>query len=594
MIQLNGSLNILPHNNHVNKIIKTQNHSLNNSFSFDERSNELNSSNNNRNGSTSKLNLLKQNQMNRSNSVDIATNNRRITNLNNNTQQMKKSTDLTTHTLIELHKFLKDKQIYTNPSDNFKRRTIVLIRSSTKKALTPLNSTKHKHGTNNQEINYNGEFGFHLQTYGLVNSTTKQTEFICFVNNVQANSPAQQSGLSNGDVILAIDGICINEFKSLNEIMLHVRNKQELRLVIMCENICKKIQLKQRYTKLKQMINDKKLELERITKQEENILKKFQSPIEINHTNCFISPNKIENSTDIIKNSTPNDQMLSSTSSTSSNSSSSSSSLAVTPNGKKIPAIIAAVMAKSGHNISRSSPNGTARIQVETFTSPLAIPSTSSSVISFEETPSSSDASKHTSSSSFNKPELLFLKQTPRMSRSALSSSMSFLTKLNNNFKATPKLATQFTNPPMDRLEISDPELLLRAKANSLEINIDNQENFIDKDQDVKIKIVNYVSLSDSFTPALSSLSSSTTSSSLSSSSSISPNLSLTNSVIDKSFNSSNEIDRGVGCGIGTVTNQTDKSIDCNNNQHKFSNDNNVLKMPILKYASENYVITRL
>ena len=171
---------------------------------------------------------------------------------------------------------------------------------------------------------------------------------------------------------------------------------------------------------------------------------------------------------------------------------------------------------------------------------------------------------------------------------------MSFLTKLNNNFKATPKLATQFTNPPMDRLEISDPELLLRAKANSLEINIDNQENFIDKDQDVKIKIVNYVSLSDSFTPALSSLSSSTTSSSLSSSSSISPNLSLTNSVIDKSFNSSNEIDRGVGCGIGTVTNQTDKSIDCNNNQHKFSNDNNVLKMPILKYASENYVITRL
>ena len=84
-----------------------------------------------------------------------------------------------------------------------------------------------------------------------------------------------KAGLNNGDVILAIDGICIDKFKSLNEIMSHVRGKLELRLVIMAENICKKIQLKQRYAKLKQMITDKKLELDRISKQEEAIRKKY-------------------------------------------------------------------------------------------------------------------------------------------------------------------------------------------------------------------------------------------------------------------------------------------------------------------------------
>jgi hypothetical protein len=91
----------------------------------------------------------------------------------------------------------KEKQIYTNPTDNFKRRTIVLVRSANKKVVTPLGSSKLRHNLQPNEsnaANSQGEFGFHLQTYGLVNSSTKQTEFICFCNNVQPQSPAQQVG----------------------------------------------------------------------------------------------------------------------------------------------------------------------------------------------------------------------------------------------------------------------------------------------------------------------------------------------------------------------------------------------------------------
>ena len=118
------------------------------------------------------------------------------------------------HSIIQMHKFFKEKNIYSDPHDNYKRRTILLVKGGGRSTQSPAH----------YEANHS-EFGFHLQSYGLVNTSTQQTEFICFVNNVQANSPAQQSGLSNGDVLLALDNIPINEFRNLNEIMRHVRSK---------------------------------------------------------------------------------------------------------------------------------------------------------------------------------------------------------------------------------------------------------------------------------------------------------------------------------------------------------------------------------
>jgi hypothetical protein len=625
MIKLNGSFHNMPPRQ-IKKMINNtnnNNNSLNHLFSNDDKTNL----------ESLKLNLLKTSHMNRSNSVDLSVKKKQNTTINTTTTN-DSLVHVTTSTLIELHKFLKEKQIYSHPNDNYKRRTIVLVRSLSKKSsFTPSTSSKQRHvsltdsfttnnnnNNNTTNNNNNGEFGFHLQTYGLVNSSTKQTEFICFVNNVQQNSPAQHAGLNNGDVILAIDGICIDEFKSLNEIMAHVRNKLELRLVIMCENICKKIQLKQRYAKLKQKISDKKLELERISMQEESIRKKYLISSPLNNTNnnviiengCFISPNQISSS-EFINNSTPNNNinelLIMSSSSSCSSSGSSASSLALTPNilnhhdpptppplppqlvnvaSLLPPPVPVIIIDDNNNNKSKLSSNGTARITVENKFTPVIVNSTSLSASSFESSLSSSSSNeietpnsniKLLSTNNNNKQDLI-LKQTPRMSRSALSSSMSFLSKLNNNLRGGGTHLKQ-TNPSSQ--QIIQLKLKEETPNNSIE----------------KLKLINNnnISLPDSFinTMLSSSLSSSTTCSSLSStsSSSVSPNLSLSNSITDnKSFNLINDIDGGVGVGIGLVAATTTIPPPASTATEHY--DLSLINSNIYKYTSDNYVITRL
>lgn len=111
--------------------------------------------------------------------------------------------------LIQIHKFFKEQKIYTDPNDNYKRRTIVLLRTNNGQNKQNLNLSKNKlsesslifkstssnktNGDANSMQNCNeGEFGFNLQSYGLLNSHSKQTEYICFVDNVQPKSPAKR------------------------------------------------------------------------------------------------------------------------------------------------------------------------------------------------------------------------------------------------------------------------------------------------------------------------------------------------------------------------------------------------------------------
>jgi hypothetical protein len=167
----------------------TANKKLNRSFSTDLNYNKHKLDKSNSSCTTARIPLSKLNQDNNIQSVSI--------------KDYKDS-------LIKMHKILKEKKIYSHPKDNYKRRTIILVRNSSQNQNTTLPS------------DVNSEFGFHLESYGLVNTATQMTEFICFVNNVQPNSPAKQAGLQNGDVILAVDSIEINKFKDLNEIMRHV------------------------------------------------------------------------------------------------------------------------------------------------------------------------------------------------------------------------------------------------------------------------------------------------------------------------------------------------------------------------------------
>lgn len=109
-----------------------------------------------------------------------------------------------------------------------------------------------------------GEFGFNLQAYGFLNKLTQQTEYICFVRNVESNSPASRAGLQSGDVLLAIDGVCLSEFRSFAEITQHVRGKNELRLVLMAENISKRIQCQLKAEQIRRILVEKRAQLDKV------------------------------------------------------------------------------------------------------------------------------------------------------------------------------------------------------------------------------------------------------------------------------------------------------------------------------------------
>lgn len=134
--------------------------------------------------------------------------------------------------IIEIHKFFKEKNIYSDPSDNYKRRTIVLVKSNhNSSGASSGSSSRNSHMFDSFHNSSNSDFGFHLQSYGLINTTTNLTEFICFVDNVQPGSPAKHAGLNNGDVLLALDGIPINEFTNLHEIIKHVKGNSNLKFL---------------------------------------------------------------------------------------------------------------------------------------------------------------------------------------------------------------------------------------------------------------------------------------------------------------------------------------------------------------------------
>ena len=117
-----------------------------------------------------------------------------------------------------------------------------------------------------------------------------------------------------------------------------MKGKNELRLVVMCENVCKKIQLQQRLESIKAKLNSKKEQLERLNKQQEAILNKkdtfnsFTSPLSsstsssmtnssISESHLYptsplfsqgtdmnlLSPELVLNSSMMLKNSTPYD-----------------------------------------------------------------------------------------------------------------------------------------------------------------------------------------------------------------------------------------------------------------------------------------------
>ncbi len=167
--------------------------------------------------------------------------------------------------LILMHKFLKERHLYALQANElngeYKHRTVFLARNSSSA------SSYNPSGGN--------EFGFNLQTYGLLNSLTKLTEYICFINNVQARSSARRAGLTNGDILLAIDNIRIEQFKRFDDIVKHVKGKSELCLIIFPESTCKRVQYQLRIAQIEKCLAEKNELVRKLLGDEETIIKKY-------------------------------------------------------------------------------------------------------------------------------------------------------------------------------------------------------------------------------------------------------------------------------------------------------------------------------
>lgn len=88
-----------------------------------------------------------------------------------------------------------------------------------------------------------------------MNKAKNHIECIFYVNRVETDSPAHISGLRVGDVPLAVDGIRIDEFKGLKAIYNYAKERNTIRLVVISENISKRIDYQRRVNELEVNFN---------------------------------------------------------------------------------------------------------------------------------------------------------------------------------------------------------------------------------------------------------------------------------------------------------------------------------------------------
>ncbi|WAR10138.1 GRASP-like protein [Mya arenaria] len=128
----------------------------------------------------------------------------------------------------ELEHLEFDKAITTDPSDNLKRRTLQLTRSDRKKS-----------------------WGFTLQTYGITHKLTSDTEIMTYVDYVELDGLAYLAGMRKGDVIVSVNG---NKVGVINHQQLVAQIRlagDKLRLVVLFEDCCRKVDLHERFIRLK-------------------------------------------------------------------------------------------------------------------------------------------------------------------------------------------------------------------------------------------------------------------------------------------------------------------------------------------------------
>ncbi|KAL4217327.1 hypothetical protein ACF0H5_023778 [Mactra antiquata] len=150
----------------------------------------------------------------------------------------------------ELHHLDQDKSISTDPGENNKRRTLRL----------------HKK---------NNSWGFTLQSYGIRHKKTNEIEIMTYVDYVEINGAAWIAGMRRGDVIMSVNGEKVGEC-SHQQLVNKIRQGGEIiRMVVLFEDCCRKVDLHEKYIRLKAVLKSKYQELKAIEQEEIQILERY-------------------------------------------------------------------------------------------------------------------------------------------------------------------------------------------------------------------------------------------------------------------------------------------------------------------------------
>ncbi|KAI1899215.1 hypothetical protein AGOR_G00059470 [Albula goreensis] len=117
----------------------------------------------------------------------------------------------------------------------------------------------------------NETYGFEVQTYGLQQKESNTVEMCTFVCSVQANSPAESAGLTTGDVIISINGVCTEGSAHQRIVSLIRESTNILKMETVSGAVVKRIELEKKLRLLKQRLRTKWVELQKLTLQEQRL-----------------------------------------------------------------------------------------------------------------------------------------------------------------------------------------------------------------------------------------------------------------------------------------------------------------------------------
>nr|XP_057938092.1 cytohesin-interacting protein [Doryrhamphus excisus] len=119
----------------------------------------------------------------------------------------------------------------------------------------------------------NETFGFEVQTHGLQLRSSSAVEVCTFVSRVEDNSAAESAGLTAGDVIITINGASIEGCSHQHVLDLIRGSTNRLKMETVCGSVVKWIELEKKVNMLKQSLNEKLVELQALTLQEQRLIR---------------------------------------------------------------------------------------------------------------------------------------------------------------------------------------------------------------------------------------------------------------------------------------------------------------------------------